>query len=105
MDAVLTLFIVGITPVGAGKRRTTSQSAIRPRDHPRGCGEKTADNIISYMEGGSLPRVRGKGTGFSTGIHTHGITPAGAGKSASYSHTVGYGQDHPRGCGEKSAGF
>ena len=51
----------GIIPAGAGKRRPSRMATCSPRDHPRGCGEKTTTTRAKPAARGSSPRVRGKG--------------------------------------------
>ena len=50
----------GITPAGAGKRRSGRQPAPAPTDHPRRCGEKARSVSGTAMKRGSPPQVRGK---------------------------------------------
>ena len=73
---------IRIIPAGAGKRSTPRPQKPYPGDHPRGCGEKIA------QEQPRLSACR--------------IIPAGAGKSSSISVAGDGSPDHPRGCGEKS---
>ena len=92
----------GITPAGAGKRVRGAASASGAADHPRGCGEKSCDRKTPVLKVGSPPRVRGKdlwGEDYENPVR---ITPAGAGKSSTEERGAETGEDHPRGCGEKS---
>ena len=50
----------GITPAYAGKRPLPSSGGTRVRDHPRVCGEKAVELILSCHSLGSPPRMRGK---------------------------------------------
>ena len=50
----------GITPAYAGKRWTRLPSRAAMRDHPRVCGEKTAEQFKAEYPQGSPPRMRGK---------------------------------------------
>ena len=91
-----------ITPACAGKSLWCSPACHRGRDHPRVCGEKAYNLVISGSEWGSPPRVRGKVIhGVLNGIHDR-ITPAYAGKRY-FDFIISLASwDHPRVCGEKS---
>ena len=94
-----------ITPACAGK---TSPVIIFPncaRDHPRVCGENCCQILCGTAAAGSPPRVRGKPTCRRTLSTSARITPACAGKT--WRNTLGLrgAQDHPRVCGENSAGL
>ena len=52
---------VGIIPAGAGKSAAGRRGHPPHKDHPRGCGEKEEHLDASAGDGGSSPRVRGKG--------------------------------------------
>ena len=92
----------GITPAYAGKSILATDLALRRRDHPRVCGEKTMMAEALQSIGGSPPRMRGKVKGSLGRILLDGITPAYAGKrSLPASNRIATG-DHPRVCGEKS---
>ena len=52
---------VGITPAHAGKSCSLLVCLPCRRDHPRVCGEKRPQGILTVPEEGSPPRVRGKG--------------------------------------------
>ena len=49
-----------ITPAYAGKRACMTTATTQPRDHPRMCGEKKAEDIFETNFVGSPPHVRGK---------------------------------------------
>ena len=72
----------GITPACAGKRPTGQAKNGTLGDHPRVCGEKRYLASMDNPQEGSPPRVRGKDRAGITWVHTAGITPACAGKSA-----------------------
>ena len=72
---------VRITPAYAGKSDKISSKSIRVKDHPRLCGEKSADAARHPS------RTR--------------ITPAYAGKRVALHLHIGFRRDHPRLCGEK----
>ena len=89
-----------ITPAGAGK--TLKYILLCPKwwDHPRRCGENTAQWTQKRLIGGSPPQVRGKRISSTNFIFISGITPAGAGKTFRLSPAKIAAEDHPRRCGE-----
>ena len=92
-----------ITPASAGKSECRTPEWPDCRDHPRECGEKWVDKIMSVIVLGSPPRVRGKERPDRRKPNGTGITPASAGKSPSTGGTAALSEDHPRECGEKAA--
>ena len=90
-----------ITPACAGKRARPRTSYTQSRDHPRVCGEKSADSVWCFYVSGSPPRVRGKGELAAHRRGRDGITPACAGKRPFVPRFCGGSWDHPRVCGEK----
>ena len=94
----------GITPAYAGKRPANSRVRPLPRDHPRVCGEKRQVTVCVCVAQGSPPRMRGKATFSGRHRLAVGITPAYAGKRRMVHDGHGCFRDHPRVCGEKSAG-
>ena len=50
----------GITPAYAGKRAPFQKKSTPGRDHPRVCGEKSANAKLERHAVGSPPRMRGK---------------------------------------------
>ena len=94
------LFNLGITPADAGKTLHRYRRIFRFWDHPRGCGENIPQLIQAGITLGSPPRMRGKLRGTAFCHETRGITPADAGKTASFPCQRVIIQDHPRGCGE-----
>ena len=95
----------GITPAYAGKRSNPRRPVPLVRDHPRLCGEKNCRTRRSSSGGGSPPPMRGKGLDSCVHVLRAGITPAYAGKSPIEDAYFHQSQDHPRLCGEKSAGI
>ena len=91
----------GITPAYAGKSDYLTLSAVRARDHPRICGEKTRCGSAPWAGTGSPPHMRGKVVSMVKIEVTIGITPAYAGKSSSGRTLYSMNEDHPRICGEK----
>ena len=75
--------VARITPAGAGKTYIPQTAARSREDHPRRCGENgiSARSKISHQ--GSPPQVRGKPPQSRFSLPCCGITPAGAGKTAS----------------------
>ena len=49
-----------ITPAGAGKTCTEHTLPLKPRDHPRRCGENHSRRQLKAVKTGSPPQVRGK---------------------------------------------
>ena len=94
---------LGIIPAGAGKRLSGASVPTARQDHPRGCGEKAGSPRGPCGLWGSSPRVRGKAQRIAPTAKRRGIIPAGAGKSSLPNGAAKQCQDHPRGCGEKSA--
>ena len=76
--------IRGITPAYAGKRCPLWAPRQGQRDHPRVCGEKTMQLRSIPKIQGSPPRMRGKGLQGHQARCRHGITPAYAGKSCTF---------------------
>ena len=91
----------GITPACAGKREIVVVQITVIQDHPRVCGEKAVELILSCHSLGSPPRVRGKVCNVCAIVNHLGITPACAGKSEYNLPDHDNLQDHPRVCGEK----
>ena len=92
-----------ITPAGAGKTDKQGNFHARSWDHPRRCGENRRFEVRKPRRRGSPPQVRGKPGACSPAISTPGITPAGAGKTASIAVLIASRTDHPRRCGENNA--
>ena len=90
----------GITPADAGKTRALREQGETRWDHPRGCGENGLMTVISFLNLGSPPRMRGKHAVKFALDYVHRITPADAGKTLSDVDRDGNKKDHPRGCGE-----
>ena len=95
---------LGITPACAGKSAIIRTSLGKCQDHPRVCGEKPGIHLPACCLLGSPPRVRGKAIRADCVGCGRGITPACAGKSLPAAGLGAGGQDHPRVCGEKTAG-
>ena len=89
-----------ITPADAGKTAICLLMRIRPRDHPRGCGENRRLIALRRLGGGSPPRMRGKLIEIIQNRTLKRITPADAGKTVVFLLYTVVRWDHPRGCGE-----
>ena len=98
----LSLLMPLITPAGAGKTPYNIDERQHRKDHPRRCGENYIINFQFFGNIGSPPQVRGKQRKYDGISRILRITPAGAGKTKSFSRDVSAGQDHPRRCGENS---
>ena len=92
--------VIRITPAGAGKTFLLRLYKVITKDHPRRCGENFIRLPRSSASRGSPPQVRGKRRVCRAGCHKHGITPAGAGKTAPSHAGRADRPDHPRRCGE-----
>ena len=64
-----------ITPACAGKSPAARARRDSRWDHPRVCGEKSADVMTLFWTGGSPPRVRGKEFQCCRDHHPRRITP------------------------------
>ena len=111
---------VGIIPACAGNTQPGRNLGRRRRDHPRVCGEHSAENMSANAQAGSSPRVRGTphsyfpidahcgiipacaGNTFEGRelLEHHGIIPACAGNTAQHRRRCNRARDHPRVCGE-----
>ena len=80
LTALLTGYILGITPADAGKTL---------------CNPSVASLMI-----GSPPRMRGKHQHLYRLMRALRITPADAGKTVNTAESRNAETDHPRGCGE-----
>ena len=90
----------GITPACAGKTTLRERRSMRPRDHPRVCGENSIQCFPRWQKMGSPPRVRGKLYERRQEKRYSGITPACAGKTKRRTASARMAGDHPRVCGE-----
>ena len=95
---------VGITPACAGKSSRNETCWHRPWDHPCVCGEKIEMPYELLLKEGSPPRMRGKARSRCFVVEVMRITPAYAGKRCRSPAFRSMPWDHPRVCGEKSAG-
>ena len=71
----------GIIPACAGNTLHTASRALRPRDHPRVCGEHTTTATGKLADQGSSPRVRGTQRLVRAPRPEQGIIPACAGNT------------------------
>ena len=90
-----------ITPAYAGKSVLMNTMEDLSEDHPRLCGEKLSDTLVTIKQKGSPPPMRGKDPISKFVKINDRITPAYAGKSSDYNAVLDLGRDHPRLCGEK----
>ena len=77
----LALVVLGIIPADAGSTRKTALVLLRPRDHPRGCGEHDLFCTPDGLVGGSSPRMRGARDQTIHIVHHIPIIPADAGST------------------------
>ena len=95
----------GITPADAGTRRRGDPMERSNGDHPRGCGDKLI-LLRNFAAGfGSPPRMRGQDVSAILDELGEWITPADAGTRSFASQCSEAGEDHPRGCGDKTITF
>ena len=78
---------------------------MRPRDHPRVCGEHSPQDDKTGKQSGSSPRVRGTHGHPARVRRGRGIIPACAGNTRVLALRLREVRDHPRVCGEHSAGI
>ena len=71
--------------------------------HPRVCGENKADAILTVLDQGSSPRVRGKLDHNAKDMPHRGLIPACAGKTWPGRRPQTVVWAHPRVCGENRA--
>ena len=90
----------GIIPARAGNTASSRTSRSTSRDHPRVCGEHSAQLTSAAMEQGSSPRVRGTRRPNQPNRPHAGIIPACAGNTACWFWGNLWSRDHPRVCGE-----
>ena len=93
-----------ITPACAGRSLRPSRAECSFQDHPRVCGEKLYRLHVKSSFIGSPPRVRGEAALRIEDLVPSRITPACAGRRHTHSRRSARSRDHPRVCGEKSAG-
>ena len=91
-----------ITPAHAGKSCFCYLAPLIGGDHPRPCGEKAHELILTFYARGSPPPMRGKGDKAAGQCIVGRITPAHAGKSRIETLKGLVREDHPRPCGEKA---
>ena len=92
----------GIIPAGAGLTFPHTSRCECAWDHPRGCGAHTTSFSALVASLGSSPRVRGSRKFPPFLLNCRGIIPAGAGLTATLTHSRYPRRDHPRGCGAHS---
>ena len=101
--ACLRMLLAGITPADAGTSPPKRSIAHGYEDHPRGCGDKFILDSRFGQGIGSPPRMRGQAVLIPACFTGYRITPADAGTSLLQPFPGKVPQDHPRGCGDKSA--
>ena len=90
----------GIIPAYAGNTARTRRSSIRPRDHPRICGEHSHSPSAMSVPGESSPHMRGTPSHHAGLGYGGGIIPAYAGNTNRIRGPEHDWWDHPRICGE-----
>ena len=90
----------GIIPAYAGNTNRVRLDGIRPRDHPRVCGEHRGGLTVLSEREGSSPRMRGTLVIGRVACVVLGIIPAYAGNTMAVEPCHALVWDHPRVCGE-----
>ena len=93
-----------IIPACAGNTIREQDQFIQIPDHPRVCGEHIDESHISVSHCGSSPRVRGTHLTLLLNLNHGRIIPACAGNTTVAMTPSTYSSDHPRVCGEHTAG-
>ena len=91
---------VRITPACAGTTAPLLGDLLRPRDHPRMCGDYKAEYLCTMNKLGSPPHVRGLQNLKEMFCCASRITPACAGTTISVATMVCSVLNHPRMCGD-----
>ena len=94
----------GNIPAYAGKTRSLRLQSSTSEEHPRVCGENSADTALLHSPPGTSPRMRGKRLLNRPLPAPQGNIPAYAGKTTSEFTVVKSEEEHPRVCGENSPG-
>ena len=89
-----------LIPACAGKTKSQASSSVRPRAHPRVCGENLLIASCQANGPGSSPRVRGKHQAPQLRGEGPGLIPACAGKTRGGHRRPALRRAHPRVCGE-----
>ena len=92
--------MTGIIPAYAGNTRRRSCRSASTWDHPRVCGEHSAQCGAVRIPQGSSPRMRGTRDNTARTGQTSGIIPAYAGNTRFFRGRCTRLWDHPRVCGE-----
>ena len=90
-----------IIPARAGSSAQGLRGGHDVEDHPRACGEQASCALLSLLDGGSSPRVRGAASQAAPTSTEHRIIPARAGSSSAACSSHPSSSDHPRACGEQ----
>ena len=88
------------TPADAG---TTAPSAPTPSgstEHPRGCGDDLAEQVLELATTGTPPRMRGRREAGLRPLLEPRNTPADAGTTVAEALAEQISEEHPRGCGD-----
>ena len=91
---------IGIIPAYAGNTFRPVMVGVRPRDHPRVCGEHALLANANAEPLGSSPRMRGTQSSSAKSDYRRGIIPAYAGNTEFHLTISLKSRDHPRVCGE-----
>ena len=89
----------GLIPAGAGQTPLLRGVPSSARAHPRGCGADDILDLLSALQEGSSPRVRGRPPMHGAPSAPRRLIPAGAGQTVLQRLRSFLGGAHPRGCG------
>ena len=98
-----TMRLSRIIPAYAGSTEPAHGTGARQEDHPRVCGEHTAEKVTASEALGSSPRMRGARASSRLICLVIRIIPAYAGSTDWPSWWRSIVRDHPRVCGEHRA--
>ena len=87
-------------PAHAGKTSGVFSEFLKPKEHPRACGENKEPGHTVFFEFGTSPRMRGKRAGPCVGDFLIRNIPAHAGKTQLAEKELALDSEHPRACGE-----
>ncbi len=90
-----------IIPTRVGTRNSVDICQKITKDHPHACGDKRCVCLLSYLFGGSSPRVWGQAHMISWYTFVERIIPTRVGTSSRLRSMQVLTKDHPHACGDK----
>ena len=85
-----------------GTRRGIFQHCKKEEDHPHACGDKCLNAFLTFLRGGSSPRVWGQAKKLSRSGRTGRIIPTRVGTRTEITVMLTELEDHPHACGDKN---